>query len=71
MVDEDEAPAKLLSAAIQTHEATLRTIQATKEIYNTAASLLDEVPLRKEMDNLKKLVEVSDIYVLRLRQHCA
>jgi hypothetical protein len=33
--------------------------QATKEAENTAVTLLDEAPIRKEMSNLKELVRVS------------
>ncbi len=38
---------------------TIHWYKATKETYNTAATLLDEGPIRKEMDNLKKLVQVG------------
>jgi len=37
---------------------TVHWYKDTKETYNTAVSLLDEAPIRREMDNLKKLVEV-------------
>jgi hypothetical protein len=34
--------------------------KATAEKDTTPASLLDEAPIRAEMDNLKKIVEVSN-----------
>jgi hypothetical protein len=34
--------------------------KATAEVYNTAATLLDEEPIRREMENLKELVRVSN-----------
>jgi len=34
--------------------------KATSETFNTAASLLDEAPIRKEMINLAEIVRVSN-----------
>lgn len=34
--------------------------KATSETFHTAESLLDEDPIRKEMDNLKTIVNVSN-----------
>jgi hypothetical protein len=34
--------------------------KATAETFNTAATLLDEEPIRREMANLKELVRVSN-----------
>jgi hypothetical protein len=34
--------------------------KATSETFNTAATLLDEEPIRKEMANLRELVKVSN-----------
>eukprot|EP00878_Enallax_costatus_P017264 GHUV01018129.1.p1 GENE.GHUV01018129.1~~GHUV01018129.1.p1 ORF type:complete len:450 (+),score=80.81 GHUV01018129.1:440-1789(+) len=41
--------------------------KATSETYNTAVTLLDEDPIRQEMTNLKKIVEVSNGYGKPLR----
>ncbi|KIY91271.1 hypothetical protein MNEG_16693 [Monoraphidium neglectum] len=38
---------------------TVHWYKATKETYNTATTLLDESPIRKEMANLKELVKVG------------
>lgn len=37
--------------------------KATAETYNTAATLLDEEPIRREMANLRELVRVSNRWV--------
>jgi hypothetical protein len=37
---------------------TVHWYKDTKEAPNTATTLLDEAPVRREMDNLKRLVEV-------------
>jgi hypothetical protein len=37
---------------------TIHWYKDTRETYNTAVSLLDEAPVRREMANLKQLVEV-------------
>lgn len=39
--------------------ATVHWYKAAKEAPNTAQSLLDEAPLRREMDNLRQLVQVG------------
>ncbi|GBF91995.1 hypothetical protein Rsub_04719 [Raphidocelis subcapitata] len=38
---------------------TLHWYKATKETYNTPATLMEEAPIRKEADNLRELVRVS------------
>lgn len=34
--------------------------KATSETFNTAVTLLDEDPIRQEMTNFKKIVEISN-----------
>lgn len=41
-----------------TNLATVHWYKATRETYNTAQSLLDDEPIRKEMANLRELVKV-------------
>jgi hypothetical protein len=36
---------------------TVHWYKATREVYNTATTLLDEAPIRKEMANLRELVK--------------
>ena len=40
--------------------STVHWYKATSETYNTAASLLEEEPIRREAANLKELVKVSN-----------
>lgn len=42
---------------------TLHWYKATREAPNTAVSLLDEAPLRREMDHLRRLVQVRGVLV--------
>jgi hypothetical protein len=49
----------LRAAARWVGVTTVHWYTATKEAGTTAEALLDEAPLRREMDNLKRLVEVS------------
>jgi len=46
---------------------TVHWYKATKESYNTPVTLLDEAPIRKEMDNLRALVQTSNSYGKPLR----
>lgn len=41
--------------------------KAQKEAPNTPASLLDEAPIRTEMDNLRQLVQVANSFGKPLR----
>ncbi|WIA08610.1 hypothetical protein OEZ85_008039 [Tetradesmus obliquus] len=50
-----------------TRMTTLHWYKATKEAYNTPATLLEEAPIRKEMDNLRALVQTSQGYGIPLR----
>lgn len=46
---------------------TLHWYKATRETYNTPVTLLEEAPIRKEMDNLRALVQTSAGFGLPLR----
>jgi hypothetical protein len=46
---------------------TVHWYKATKETPNTPESLLDEGPVRVEMDNLKQLVQVANSFGKPLR----
>lgn len=46
---------------------TLHWYKATKETYNTPTTLLEEAPIRREMDNLRALVQTSQSYGIPLR----
>lgn len=55
------------NAARYVSMVTVHWYKATKETHNTAVSLLDEAPIRREMDNLKQLVQVSNSFGKALR----
>lgn len=46
---------------------TVHWYKATKETYNTPTTLLEEPPIRKEMDNLRALVQTSQSFGIPLR----
>lgn len=46
---------------------TVHWYKATKELPNTPVSLLDDAPIRQEMDNLKQLVQVANSFGKPLR----
>lgn len=46
---------------------TVHWYKATKEVPNTPESLLEEAPIRREMDNLKQLVQVANSFGKPLR----
>ncbi|KAF6263669.1 hypothetical protein COO60DRAFT_1698710 [Scenedesmus sp. NREL 46B-D3] len=46
---------------------TVHWYKATRETYNTPVTLLEEAPMRKEMDNLRALVQTSKGYGIPLR----
>lgn len=46
---------------------TVHWYKATKETYNTPTTLLEEAPIRKEMDNLRAIVQTSQGYGVPLR----
>lgn len=46
---------------------TVHWYKATKETYNTPSTLLEEAPIRQEMDNLRAIVQTSQGYGIPLR----
>lgn len=58
------------NAASYVSLVTVHWYKATKETPNTPASLLDEGPIRVEMDNLRQLVQVANGFGKPLRCAC-
>lgn len=63
-------PPPTSNAASYVSLVTVHWYKATKETPNTPASLLDEGPIRVEMDNLRQLVQVANGFGKPLRCVC-